>query len=108
MSKLNRALFVILTFVLGSSPHARAGNGIFVTCERKDSYPLQARIYHQRGGMVIHWASGMVNKLSIINFDNSIYKDQQGGTWIKQSNGLNKFILKRNYFSYNCSILDRF
>ena len=106
MSKLNKSLFLI--FVLGVFPVARAGSGIFVTCERKDNHPLQARMYHQRGGMVIHWASGMVNKLSIVNFENSIYKDQHGGTWVEQSNGLDKLILKRNNFSYNCSILVRF
>ena len=101
-------ILIVSIVAFGTTSIAKAGDGFFVNCERKDNYPLQARIYHQRGGMEIHWASGMVNRLSIVNFDNSIYKDQHGSAWSEQSTGLNKFMLKRNDFTYNCSILDRF
>ena len=108
MNKLIRASLAISFFILGVSLQVKAGDGVFVSCDRKNSYPLQARIYHQRGGMEIHWATGVVNKLAITDFEKSVYKDQYGSIWREVSGGLNDIKLKQGDYVYSCRILDRF
>ena len=108
MDKLIRASLAISFFILGVSLEVKAGDGVFVSCDRKNSYPLQARIYHQRGGMEIHWATGVVNKLAIVDFEKSVYKDQYGSSWSEVSAGFDAIKLKRNDYTYSCKILDRF
>ena len=108
MDKLIRASLAISFFILGVSLEVKAGDGVFVSCDRKNNYPLQARIYHQRGGMEIHWATGVVNKLAITDFKKSVYKDQYGSIWREASGGLNDIKLKHGDYVYSCRILDRF
>ena len=108
MDKLIRASLAISFFILGVSLEVKAGDGVFVSCDRKNNYPLQARIYHQRGGMEIHWATGVVNKLAITDFEKSVYKDQYGSIWREVSGGLNDIKLKQGDYVYSCRILDRF
>ena len=108
MDKLIRASLAISFFILGVSLEVKAGDGVFVSCDRKNNYPLQARIYHQRGGMEIHWATGVVNKLAITDFEKSVYKDQYGSIWREASGGLNDIKLKQGDYVYSCRILDRF
>ncbi len=108
MHKLIRASLVILFFVLGVFREVKAGDGVFVSCDRKNNYPLQARIYHQRGGKEIHWATGVVNKLAIVDFDKSVYEDQYGSIWSELSGGLNAIKLKQGDYVFSCRILDRF
>ena len=108
MKKSRRVSLVISALVLGIFPKAKAGDGVFVACERKNNFPLQARVYHQRGGMEIHWATGMINKLTIVDFEKSVYKDQYGSPWGKISAGLNAIKLKQGDYLYDCKILDRF
>ena len=108
MDKLIRASLAISFFILGVSLEVKAGDGVFVSCDRKNSHPLQARIYHQRGGMEIHWATGVVNKLAITDFEKSVYKDQYGSIWREASGGLNAIKLKQGDYVYSCRILDRF
>ena len=108
MDKLIRASLAISFFILGVSLEVKAGDGVFVSCDRKNNYPLQARIYHQRGGMEIYWATGVVNKLAITDFEKSVYKDQYGSIWREASGGLNDIKLKQGDYVYSCRILDRF
>ena len=108
MDKLFRASLAISFFILGVSLEVKAGDGVFVSCDRKNSYPLQARIYHQRGGMEIHWATGVVNKLAIADFEKSVYKDQNGLVWSEASGGLNDIKLQQDDDVYSCRVLDRF
>ena len=108
MDKLIRASLAISFFILGVSLEVKAGDGVFVSCDRKNNYPLQARIYHQRGGKEIYWATGVVNKLAIVDFEKSVYKDQYGSTWSEVSAGFDAIKLKRNDYTYSCKILDRF
>ena len=108
MHKLIRAFFVISFFILGVSREVKAGAGVFVSCDRKNNYPLQARIYHQRGGKEIHWATGVVNKLDITDFEKSVYKDQYGMVWSEALVSLNAIKLKQGDHVYSCKILDRF
>ena len=108
MDKLIRASLAISFFVLGVSLEVKAGDGVFVSCDRKNNYPLQARIYHQRGGIEIYWATGVVNKLAIADFEKSVYKDQNGLVWSEASVGLNDIKLKQGDYVYSCRILDRF
>ena len=108
MDKLIRASLAISFFILGVFLEVKAGDGVFVSCDRKNNYPLQARIYHQRGGMEIHWATGVVNKLAITDFEKSVYKDQYGSIWREVSGGLNDIKLKQGDYVYSCRILDRF
>ena len=108
MDKLIRASLAISFFILGVSLEVKAGDGVFVSCDRKNNYPLQARIYHQRGGIEIHWATGVVNKLAITDFEKSVYKDQNGLVWSEASGGLNAIKLQQDDDVYSCRILDRF
>ena len=108
MNKLIRASLAISFFILGVSLEVKAGDGVFVSCDRKNNYPLQARIYHQRGGMEIHWATGVVNKLAIADFEKSVYKDQNGLVWSEASGGLNHIKLQQDDDVYSCRVLDRF
>lgn len=108
MDKSIRTALLISCLILGISPWAKAGDGVFVSCERKNNYPLQARIYHQRGGKVIYWATGLVNKLAIADFEKSVYKDQYGSIWSEASGGLNAIKLKQGDYVFSCRILDRF
>ena len=108
MDKLIRASLAISFFILGVSLEVKAGDGVFVSCDRKNNYPLQARIYHQRGGMEIHWATGVVNKLAIADFEKSVYKDQNGLVWSEASGGLNDIKLQQDDDVYSCRVLDRF
>ena len=108
MGKLFRTALLISFLILGISQWAKAGDGVFVSCERKNNYPLQARIYHQRGGKEIHWATGVVNKLAIVDLEKSVYKDQYGSIWREASGGLNAINIKQGEYIYSCRILDRF
>ena len=108
MHKLIRAFLVISFFILGVSREVKAGAGVFVSCDRKNNYPLQARIYHQRGGKEIHWATGVVNKLDVADFEKSVYKDQYGMVWSEALVNLNAIKLKQGDHVYSCKILDRF
>ena len=108
MGKSIRTALLTSFLILGISPGARAGDGVLVSCEWENKYPLQARIYHQRGGKEIHWATGVVNKLAITDFEKSVYKDQYGSIWSEASGGLNAIKLKQDDYIYSCRILDRF